>query len=134
MENFDNWNFNLRLYVKAYQSLGYSTEFRDWNVRYSPGRLTLDNLVSEASATVSVEDGILSFEVRPWNSFIRKAKSQNIDLRQINSGWRNSNFYPETSPSPEAVAFLEHLFLQGYFMKPLIEQESPYDDMDIPFY
>lgn len=134
MENFDNWNFNLRLYIQAYQSLGYSTGLHDWNVRCGPGRLTLDNMTSELSATVTVDDDVLVFEVRPWNSFTRKVKSQNIDLTEINSGWRNSYFCPESSPSPEAVAFLEHLFLQGYFRQPSIPHESSYDDMDIPFY
>jgi hypothetical protein len=134
MENFNDWNFNLRMYITAYRNLGYSVDLCDWNVRYSPGRLVLDNHSMQSSTNICVEDGLLDIEVRPWNSI--QGKRQNIDLLEINSGWRNSYYGPEKSPSPQAVAFLEHLFMQGYCERPMFihNDDVPTDEMDIPCY
>lgn len=139
MESLEDWGFNLRLFIQSYKNLGYFTEIYDWNVRCSPGRIVLDNHSTKASTTFIVEDGILDVEIRPWLDSDHKASKQNIDLRCLNSGWRNVIFLPLTNPAPEAVAFLQHLFTQGYCHPVSLvvsppEDEEDFGDMDIPCY
>jgi len=110
-----DWAFNLKVFVKAYQDLGYPTHLEDWNVRIHAGEIRLDNSISKTTTAFIVNDGILTVEIHPWNPEIADPKSYNIDLLQTSGGWRNWILDPVRSPPPEGVAFLNHLAQMGYF-------------------
>ena len=109
------WAFNFKIFVRSYGDLGYNSQLDDWNVRFSDGQVLLDNTNTRSTTTFSVVHGILAVEVCPWNLELAAPKCQNIDLFQVNSGWRGIDLEPVRDPSPEAVAFLGHLSDLGYY-------------------
>lgn len=124
-----DWTFNFRVFVNSLKTLGYFSQLEDWNVRYKhDGDIMLDNFLSRQTTRVNIADGMLCVEVRGWDPEGTDVKNQNIDLFETKSGWRNEDFYPETSPSPEAIAFLEHLREQGY-----VPHEN-FENLEIPCY
>ena len=113
--NFE-WSFNLKVYIGAYRDLGYQSDPGDWNVRFnSAGEIRLDNTGTRSTTTLSIEDSILTVTVSPWNTEIADPQTQNLDLLQSNFNWRDSELYPVPNPSPEGVAFVEHLKNMGYY-------------------
>ena len=129
MNDFE-WTFNLKMFVDAYASLGYETRFEDWNSRFnSAGEIRLDNTFTRSTTQFIIADSVLTVEVRPWNVETYGGKSQNVDLLQTRTGWRDYDLMPEPSPSPEAVAFLNHLSTMGFYPVTI-----PDEDLDIPCY
>jgi hypothetical protein len=129
MNDFE-WSFNLKMFVDAYASLGYETRFEDWNPRFNnTGEIRLDNSSTRSTTQFIIADSILTVEVRPWNVEIYGGKSQNIDLLQVRTGWRDYDLHPEPTPSPEGVAFLNHLSTMGFYPVTI-----PDEDLDIPCY
>lgn len=120
------WAFNLKVFIQSYKDLGYSTQLDDWNVRVSnDGEIRLDNSYTKSTTTFVVDDSVLFAEVSPWNLEVASPHRQNVDLLQTNFGWRNDGLEPVRDPSPEAVAFLNHLSSLGYYPMRI---EGEYED------
>lgn len=120
------WAFNLRVFIQSYSDLGYTSQLDDWNVRVNgDGEIRLDNTRTKTTTTYVVSDSILTVEVSPWSLEVASPRRQNVDLLQTNFGWRNDFLEPVPDPSPEGVAFLNHLSDLGYYPMRI---EGEYED------
>lgn len=108
MDSAFEMQLNFRIFMSSYINLGYKSCFEDWNVRVFKDDIKLDNFQNENTVTFFIEDGVLFVEVRPWNSQ-EVTKSQNLDLVNPSSGWRDHHLNPCSNPAPEGLAFFEHL-------------------------